>query len=88
MPLYLHPYGVQSDMIEGTLWRDPPHYWEQIVYPAYLDAHRDLFQDGDVEAGEPSSNVPGLMMLESLKMDMDTLVERCCVALRNTVEHT
>ncbi|EDR08894.1 uncharacterized protein LACBIDRAFT_161970, partial [Laccaria bicolor S238N-H82] len=28
----------------GTLWRDPPHYWEEIVYPAYLEAHKDVFE--------------------------------------------
>ncbi|KAG9103062.1 ribosylnicotinamide kinase, partial [Ceratobasidium sp. 370] len=42
--------AVQSDA-EGALWRDPPHYWEQIVYPAYARAHEHLFESGDVENG-------------------------------------
>ncbi|KAG8746322.1 ribosylnicotinamide kinase [Ceratobasidium sp. 414] len=42
--------AVQSDA-EGALWRDPPHYWEQIVYPAYARAHEHLFENGDVENG-------------------------------------
>ena len=29
--------------IEGAFWKDPPSYFEQLVYPAYLDAHRDMF---------------------------------------------
>lgn len=41
---------VQSDP-EGSLWRDPPHYWEQIVYPAYVRANEHLFEGEDVERG-------------------------------------
>ncbi|RDB24774.1 Nicotinamide riboside kinase [Hypsizygus marmoreus] len=72
--------AVQSDP-EGTLWRDPPGYWEQIVYPAYVDAHRDVFVDGDVEEGKPGSKVSGLIVLESLKTGMSEEVERCCTVL-------
>ncbi|KAG8732845.1 ribosylnicotinamide kinase [Ceratobasidium sp. 428] len=46
--------AVQSDP-EGALWRDPPHYWEQIVYPAYVRAHEHLFENADVENGKLSS---------------------------------
>jgi nicotinamide/nicotinate riboside kinase len=28
---------------EGTFWKDPPGYFEQLVYPAYVDAHRNMF---------------------------------------------
>ena len=28
---------------EGWFWKDPPGYFEQLVYPAYLDAHRGMF---------------------------------------------
>jgi len=38
---------------EGSLWRDPPQYWEQIVYPAYVRAHERMFKDGNVEAAVP-----------------------------------
>ncbi|CAE6357774.1 unnamed protein product [Rhizoctonia solani] len=44
--------AVQSDGSEGSLWRDPPNYWEQIVYPAYSRAHKHLFKDEDVEKGD------------------------------------
>lgn len=28
---------------EGEFWKDPPGYFEQLVYPAYVDAHRAMF---------------------------------------------
>jgi nicotinamide/nicotinate riboside kinase len=48
---------VQSDP-EGSLWRDPPHYWEQIVWPAYVEAHSGLFVDGDLARGAPAPVLP------------------------------
>ncbi|KAL0062270.1 ribosylnicotinamide kinase [Marasmius tenuissimus] len=49
---------------EGDTWRDPPQYWEKIVWPAYLKAHKHIFENGDVVAGIPK---PGndLIVLES-----------------------
>ncbi|EKM80775.1 hypothetical protein AGABI1DRAFT_105715 [Agaricus bisporus var. burnettii JB137-S8] len=76
--------AVQSDPVEGSLWRDPPHYWEQIVYPAYLEAHREAFVDGDVEHGRPNDKVKDLILLETLEMGMGEAVERCCRVLRET----
>jgi len=69
--------AVQSDP-EGTLWRDPPQYWENIVYPAYVDANREVFEDGDVEQGKPSGKVEKLVLLESLEMSMGDAVSRSC----------
>jgi len=66
-----------------VLWRDPPRYWEDIVYPAYLDAHRDVFVDGDVEHGEPTNKIEGLVLLESLDISMSEAVERCCGMLKD-----
>jgi len=76
--------GVQSDP-EGALWRDPPGYWEQIVYPAYVNAHEEVFENGDVEGGEPGSKVEGLIVLESLKIEMNDVINRCCEVLREYV---
>ncbi|PFH52072.1 hypothetical protein AMATHDRAFT_57898 [Amanita thiersii Skay4041] len=70
---------------EGALWRDPPNYWENIVYPAYVDAHYELFENGDVERGALGSKVPDLMLLDILEMTMDEAVDRCCRVIR---EHT
>ncbi|KAG5646838.1 hypothetical protein DXG03_002215 [Asterophora parasitica] len=74
--------AVQSDP-EGSLWRDPPGYWEQIVYPAYVDAHRDVFIDGDIETGAPGEKAKGLILLESLTMDMGEAVSRVCGVLED-----
>ena len=69
----------------GNLWQDPPHYWEQIVHPAYVGAHSELFEDGDVENGKASGQkVRNLELIESLEMGTSDLVEKCCKIL---VEH-
>ncbi|KAJ7690668.1 P-loop containing nucleoside triphosphate hydrolase protein [Mycena rosella] len=77
--------AVQSDP-EGTLWRDPPLYWEQIVYPAYVDASRDVFEAGDVERGAPSGKVAGLVLLESLEMSMGDAVSQSCKVISGFLE--
>jgi len=41
---------------EDSLWTDPPGYFPNIVYPAYVKAHASLFVDGDVEHGELSED--------------------------------
>jgi nicotinamide/nicotinate riboside kinase len=71
---------------EGTLWRDPPGYWEDIVYPAYRDAHKDIFMDGDVENGQLTSNVNGLILIEGLEVSMSDAVEQCCSVLKEIAE--
>jgi nicotinamide/nicotinate riboside kinase len=72
---------VQSDP-EGALWRDPPHYWEQIVYPAYVEAHSDIFEGGDVENGEPTGQkVENLILVKGLEMEMSDVVDKCCSML-------
>ena len=78
-------HGVQSDP-EGSLWRDPPGYWEDIVYPAYLDAHKEIFVDGDVEHGQLTSTVGGLILIETLKISMSDAVEQCCSVLKGMAE--
>lgn len=77
--------GVQTDPVEGTLWRDPPNYWEEIVYPAYVEAHKEVFVDGDVERGVPTDKVQGLLLLEALEMTMGEEVDQCCRVLKQTV---
>ncbi|KAJ8696686.1 ribosylnicotinamide kinase [Pleurotus ostreatus] len=73
--------AVQIDLLEGALWRDPPQYWENIVYPAYVEAHRHLFVDGDVEHGKLASDADKLVLLETLEMTMGNAVEKCCSVL-------
>lgn len=38
---------------EGTVWKDPEGYFDNIVWPAYELAHKGVFSNGDVEEGEP-----------------------------------
>ncbi|KAI0258171.1 hypothetical protein BC834DRAFT_975410 [Gloeopeniophorella convolvens] len=64
---------------EGSFWRDPPGYFDQLVYPAYVDAHKAIFSDADVEKGSPV--LPGLVLIEPLQMGMDDIVTRCCEEL-------
>ena len=54
---WLLPKSVQLTSVlfqpEGSFWEDPPGYWDDIVWPAYLKAHRKMFQNNDVENGQP-----------------------------------
>lgn len=36
----------------GEVWQDPPFYFDQIVWPAYLEAHAGMFECGDPEHGK------------------------------------
>lgn len=38
---------------EGTVWKDPEGYFDNIVWPAYELAHKGVFANHDVEKGEP-----------------------------------
>ncbi|KAI0076154.1 P-loop containing nucleoside triphosphate hydrolase protein [Panus rudis PR-1116 ss-1] len=77
--------AVQSDMLEGALWRDPPHYWEQIVWPAYVAAHKDIFENGDVEHGKPNGKVPGLLVFDALETSVNDMIEKVCEILVKVV---
>ena len=77
---------MQTDP-EGSLWRDPPLYWEQIVYPAYVRAHQGLFEGGDVEEGPFTTEAKSrLLLLEGQKMSMQELLDSCCQAIVQTVD--
>ena len=66
---------MQSDP-EGSLWRDPPHYWEQIVFPAYVKAHTHLFENGDHEKGSLSADAKEkILLFEAENISMEGLVD-------------
>ncbi|GAB1521319.1 ribosylnicotinamide kinase [Rhizoctonia solani] len=73
--------AVQSDGAEGSLWRDPPNYWEQIVYPAYVRAHKHLFKEEDVEKGDLTPEYTDQLLLlrgegnRSQTVDMGRMLE-------------
>ena len=76
---------VQSDQ-EGALWRDPPEYFEQIVYPAYERAHTRVFEGGDIERGAPSGFVERLVLIDGDKEKMEGVFEKACEAVRVETE--
>ena len=55
---------------EGSFWKDPPGYWDDIVWPAHVKAHRKMFQNNDVEHGQPL--VPPLSLVQKAAIDEDT----------------
>lgn len=81
--VFLH--RVQTDL-EGTLWRDPPKYWENIVWPAYVGAHEKIFEDGDVEHGRLNGVIEDLVLLESLEISLTEAVERSCQVIRRIAQ--
>lgn len=71
-------------LADGSVWQDPPFYWDQLVYPAYVNAHAELFDDRDVEHGTLTRMVggavkPGLVLVEGV--DMQCSVDACCRAV-------
>lgn len=50
-------------------------YWEQIVWPAYVDAHMSMFPGGDLQHGTP---VSGYTLVEGTEISMDQAVDICC----------
>lgn len=83
------PGEAQCDLVEGELWRDPPGYWEDIVYPAYIEAHQDLFTDGDVENGKlTGAKVEDLVLLETLNMTMSEAVTQSCSTIMSLLNTT
>ncbi|UZJ53924.1 hypothetical protein CBS101457_003244 [Exobasidium rhododendri] len=69
---------------EGTVWQDPPGYFEHIIWPGYVQAHKNFFEDGDVEKGrlvKPSEEVTGdgapvkdLILFEAESMPLEDIV--------------
>lgn len=81
--VFLH--RVQTDP-EGTLWRDPPKYWENIVWPSYVDAHKRIFEDGDVEHGKLTGVIEDLVLLETLEISLTEAVERSCQVIHGIAQ--
>lgn len=63
IPLFLRVSRAEMDarrksrsnyvLEDGTVWEDPPFYFDEIVWPAYVEAHGGLFS-GNVESGVPA----------------------------------
>lgn len=73
--------AVQSDP-EGGLWRDPPNYWERIVWPAYIEAHKHVFENGNWESGASSGNIEDLLIIDEIEAGMTRAVNEVCEKMR------
>ena len=52
---------------------------DDIVWPAYLKAHRPLFKAGDVERGHfDDSVISGVELLEASNLSMDEILDKAC----------
>ena len=57
------------------------------MFPAYVDAHKDLFVDGDVETGALNGQkVEGLVLLETLDISMTEAADRSCTTILQCLE--
>jgi hypothetical protein len=60
---------------------------DNIVWPAYLSAHRPLFVKGDVENGKiDSSVIDGVELLEASELGMEDMVRRSCETVYELVK--
>ena len=51
------------------MWRD--RYWENVVYPAYVGTHKEVFENGNnVESGNLAKNIDELVVLNMLDTSM------------------
>lgn len=64
--------------LEG-FWKDPPGYVDKIVWPNYVEAHRWLFENGDVESQLDENTIAktGIKAQtgKGLDVDLDTTLE-------------
>lgn len=72
---------------DGQVWEDPPFYFDEIVWPAYLEAHARMFANSDVEKGAliPADTrtadggpVPFLKVIEAEDRSTTDVVQEAC----------
>ena len=51
------------------------------MWPAYVEAHEGMLENGDVEHGKPNGKVAGLLLFDGLELSMSEMVERVCELL-------
>lgn len=61
--------------LEGW-WQDPPGYVDNIVWPNYVNDHKYLFRDGDVE-GQVDDDVVGSLNIDVMMKDKQGDVSGC-----------
>lgn len=78
---------------DDSFWKDPPGIFENVVWPAYVEAHAKHFIAGDVEHGALSPDQEqeqgegaGMVLLDDDgALSMDEMVERSCGAIYQAV---
>jgi hypothetical protein len=60
---------------------------DNIVWPAYLKAHRPLFQNGDVEKGQIDTKaISGVELLEARELGMEAMLAKSCETIYRFIE--
>ncbi|KAG8880778.1 ribosylnicotinamide kinase [Tulasnella sp. 331] len=83
---YVNNTGPALANPEGSLWRDPPNYWENIVWPAYIRAHEHAFEGGDVQHGKPNGKIRDLVVLDGETTGMTELFDQACERIVRALE--
>ncbi|PWN25078.1 P-loop containing nucleoside triphosphate hydrolase protein [Jaminaea rosea] len=78
---------------EGETWKDPPLYFDEILWPSHLKAHARLFQGGDVESGQTTEEARDIHIVEAQEppgkgepTSMDDVVAEGCEVLLAALE--
>lgn len=81
---------------EGTVWQDPPGYFEHVIWTGYVQAHKALFEDDDVEHGAPrkveqdlpddGAPVKDLILIEAEQNDVNETVKIAVEELAGKIE--
>lgn len=59
-------------------WKGYHPQVRNIVYPSYVRAHKDLFQDGDMDTGTGLRKMPDLLVFDGVSLNMTELLDRTC----------
>lgn len=76
-----------EDAAKDGVWEDPPDYFDNIVYPAYVKAHAHAFEGNDVESGRPTAE-SGIVLIDPPEGEegMTRALGEACTALLEAAE--
>jgi len=75
-----------NDAAAGGVWTDPPKYFEQIVYPAYVKAHAHIFDNGDVEDGQVRLKELHVLQPQEGQDEMTKCFKESCEIIQRALE--
>ncbi|WFD32966.1 FACT complex subunit [Malassezia sp. CBS 17886] len=89
--LYRRTHRPNYVLEDGEVWEDPPFYFDEIVWPAFREAHAGMFVDGDVERGAPvrtpcatprdGGPVPDVVLVEAEHCPAAVVTDKVCEAV-------